>query len=67
MDWGSVIGLILAVAGIILGQKLEGGNVESLLQYAAFLIVMFGTFGAVLVQTPAKTFFARFKNAKTSI
>ncbi|TFW73182.1 flagellar motor protein [Methylotenera oryzisoli] len=64
MDWGSIIGLILALAGIILGQKLEGGNVGSLLQYAAFLIVMFGTFGAVLVQTPPKTFAQGLKMLK---
>ncbi len=51
MDWGSVAGLVLALAGIILGQLLEGGRVGSLLQPAAFLIVVCGTLGAVLLQS----------------
>lgn len=64
MDWGSIIGLILALAGILLGQKLEGGHIGSLLQFAAFLIVILGTFGAVLVQTPPKTFIQGLKMLK---
>ena len=50
MDWGSLGGLALALAGIVLGQALEGGSLSSLLQPAAFIIVVFGTFGAVLLQ-----------------
>lgn len=51
MDWGSVAGLLLALAGIILGQALEGGELSSLLQPAAFVIVFVGTLGAVLLQS----------------
>jgi chemotaxis protein MotA len=50
MDWGSVAGIILAFAGILAGQALEGGRVSSLLQPASFMIVMLGTLGAVLLQ-----------------
>lgn len=50
MDWGSLGGLALALTGILLGQALEGGSIGSLLQPAAFVIVVFGTFGAVLLQ-----------------
>ncbi|PKO45140.1 MAG: flagellar motor protein [Betaproteobacteria bacterium HGW-Betaproteobacteria-22] len=56
MDWGSIIGLIIALSGILIGQSIEGGHISSLLQPAAFLIVLFGTFGAVLLQTKFKTF-----------
>ena len=56
MDWASVIGLVLALAGLLLGHGLEGGKYASLLQPAAFAIVVIGTFGAVLLQTEGATF-----------
>ena len=56
MDWSSVIGLALALAGLLVGQALEGGKMASLLQPAAFAIVIVGTFGAVLLQTRLRTF-----------
>ena len=56
MDWSSVIGLALALAGLVVGQALEGGKMASLLQPAAFAIVIVGTFGAVLLQTRLRTF-----------
>jgi chemotaxis protein MotA len=51
VDWGSVAGLALALAGILLGQVLEGGQLKSLVQPAAFVIVFIGTCGAVLLQS----------------
>lgn len=56
MDWGSLAGIALALIGILFGQSLEGGKVDSLLQPAAFFIVFFGTVGAVLLQTKPKVF-----------
>ena len=56
MDWASVIGLVLALAGIVLGYTLDGGKFSSLIQPAAFAIVMVGTFGAVLLQSERRTF-----------
>lgn len=56
MDWASVVGIALALAGLLLGHALEGGKFASLLQPAAFAIVVVGTFGAVLLQTEAQTF-----------
>ena len=56
MDWGSLAGLLLALGGILLGQVLEGGQIASLLQPAAFVIVMVGTTGAVLLQNGAPAF-----------
>ncbi|MES2297806.1 MAG: flagellar motor protein [Pseudomonadota bacterium] len=56
MDWASLIGLALALAGLLVGQSLEGGRVASLVQPAAFAIVVVGTIGAVLLQSERKTF-----------
>jgi len=56
VDWASVAGIVLALAGLLLGHGLEGGRFSSLLQPAAFAIVVIGTFGAVLLQTEGPTF-----------
>ena len=56
MDWASVIGLVLAIAGIILGYTLDGGRFASLMQPAAFAIVVVGTFGATLLQSEPRAF-----------
>lgn len=58
MDWGSLAGIVIALAGILLGQAVEGGHISSLMQPAALMIVLMGTFGAVLLQTNPKTFIA---------
>jgi chemotaxis protein MotA len=52
----SVLGLVLALAGIFIGHTLDGGKFSSLLQPAAFAIVVVGTFGAVLLQTKRQAF-----------
>ncbi len=57
MDWGSLAGLAIALAGLVIGQTIEGGNLHSLMQPAAFIVVMLGTMGAVLLQTELKLFF----------
>jgi chemotaxis protein MotA len=44
------------LAGILGGQLIEGGRLESLLQPAAFTIVFVGTFGAVLLQSGLPNF-----------
>lgn len=50
MDWGSLAGLVLALAAIAGGQWVEGGRLGALLQPAALVIVVGGTLGAVLLQ-----------------
>lgn len=64
MDKLSLLGLIVAVAGIVGGQLLEGGSVSVLLQVAAFLIVFGGTLGAVMLQHPLKVFVTGIKMAR---
>ena len=60
MEKGSIGGVLLAIAGIVAGLLLEGGNLGQILQPTAALIVLGGTLGAVMVQFPLHTVFAAF-------
>jgi len=51
-----MIGILLALVAILGGNLLEGGHTSSLVQLTAFIIVAGGTLGAVMVQTPIRTF-----------
>ncbi|MGO8756561.1 MAG: flagellar motor protein [Terracidiphilus sp.] len=62
MDKASVGGAILAIAGIVAGLMIEGGNVHQILQPTAALIVFGGTMGAVLLQFPLTTVGAACKS-----
>lgn len=57
MDKLTLLGLVVAFAAIFGGQLLEGGSVSALLDSAAFVIVVGGSIGAVMVQSHASTFF----------
>ncbi len=56
MDRISIVGLFLGLAAIVGGQVLEGGHIASLVQPTAFLIVVGGTLGAVMLQSPLPVF-----------
>jgi len=56
VDFLTIGGILLGLAGIIGGMLLEGGNIASLLQLPAFLIVIGGSLGAGLVQSQKQTF-----------
>ncbi len=56
MDRLSPIGLLVSLAAIIGGQALEGGHLLSLVQVTAFMIVIGGTAGAVMLQSSPATF-----------
>lgn len=64
MDRISIAGLILGLASIVAGQIMEGGHLDSLVQPTAFFIVVGGTLGAVLLQSPMSTFITGMKMAK---
>ena len=64
MDWGSLAGLLLAIGGIAAGQMLDGGHASSLMQPAAFLIVVVGTLGAVLLQSGLRNFVQALRMAR---
>ncbi|HEU4401934.1 MAG TPA: flagellar motor protein [Candidatus Polarisedimenticolia bacterium] len=51
-DIATPLGLIVAVGCILLGNYLEGGHMSAMIQPTAALIVLGGTFGAVLVSYP---------------
>ena len=64
MDKLSLFGMLLGLSAIIGGQVIEGGHISSLVQPAAFVIVVGGTFGAVLLQSSMATFVAGMKMTK---
>lgn len=56
MDKISIVAIIGGLTAIIAGQAMEGGNVGSLVQVTAFMIVMGGTISAVMLQSTPKQF-----------
>jgi chemotaxis protein MotA len=51
-DLMTLLGLVIAIGGVIGGFHLDDGHLRSLLSSTAFMIVIVGSFGAVLVATP---------------
>jgi chemotaxis protein MotA len=56
MDKISFAGLFIGLSVIIAGHLFEGGSLGSLIQPTAFLIVIGGTLGAVMLQSPLSVF-----------
>lgn len=56
MDILSILGIVVAFASIIGGMILEGGHVGSIIQATAFIIVIGGTIGAVMINYPMPIF-----------
>ncbi len=52
MDLATVLGIVIALAGILVGQWIEGGSVLQILQPTAALIVFGGTLGATMIGFP---------------
>ena len=48
----SFIGIVLAFIAVLVGAVLKGAGLHALLSWAALMIVVVGTFAAILVQTP---------------
>ena len=64
MDKLSFVGLGLALIAIVGGQFLEGGALGSLVQPTAFVIVVGGTFGAVMLQSSLPVFMQGMRMAR---
>lgn len=56
MDKLSITGLLVAIIAIYLGFSLDGGSILTLLELPAFIIVVGGTIGAVMLQSSATQF-----------
>ncbi len=54
MDLLSILGVILAFGAILGGNFIEGGSVDALINLPATIIVVGGTFAAILLQTTTK-------------
>lgn len=67
MDKTTIPGIVLSIGLILLGQKLEGGHAGSLLQLTAFMIVVGGTVGAVMVSYPLGEVVAGLKAFKVAL
>jgi len=61
VDKATLVGLVLAIGGILLGLMLEGGNLGQVLQPTAAMIVFGGTLGAVLIQYPLAVALSAFR------
>lgn len=64
MDKISLVGLTLGIAAILVGQVIEGGHLSSLFQPTAFMIVIGGTLGAVMLQSPLRVFMQGMRMAR---
>jgi len=56
MDFTAIIGLLLAVAAVVGGNFLEGGQLQELLNLPAAVIVICGTLAAAIIQSPRRDF-----------
>lgn len=54
-DFATILGLLVAIGGIMGGLLMEGGKVKDVAQVSAAVIVLGGTLGAVMVTTPLGT------------
>lgn len=63
MDPLSIVGLLLGIAAVVVGQYLEGGHLSMLVNGPALLIVVGGTLGATMVQSPTHVFLRALRMA----
>src|SRR5579872_7457313 len=63
-DIATLAGIALALVGIIGGLLLEKGSIQDVAQATAAMIVLGGTFGAVLITNPLPVFLRAFKSLR---
>lgn len=60
-DLASLIGVVLALVAIVGGLLLEGGAISDIAQHTAALIVLGGTMGATMLNSPLSVFLGAFR------
>lgn len=63
-DLATLLGVFLALGGIVGGLLLEGGKLHDIAQLTAALIVLGGTMGAVMVSTPMRVILHAIKRLR---
>ena len=61
IDFLTILGLMIGISAILVGQQLEGGEISTLINGPAALIVIGGTLGAVMLQSPMMVFIRAIK------
>jgi chemotaxis protein MotA len=64
MDSLSLLGITVGILALLGGNWLEGGRLDTLLDGPALMIVLGGSIGAVLLQTPARVFWQALAQLK---
>ncbi|KVO96111.1 flagellar motor protein MotA [Burkholderia ubonensis] len=64
MDLLTLFGVVFGGAAIVFGFSLEGGHFATLFQFEAFVIVLGGTLGAVMIQNTWARFFDAVKQLR---
>lgn len=67
LDFSTIGGLIIALAGILGGLTLEGGRLRDISQFTAAMIVIGGTCGAVFISTPLSIVVAALVRLRTVV
>jgi chemotaxis protein MotA len=52
LDFGTILGVLVAFGGVYAAVLVEGGRPQDLLQWSSAILVLAGTCGAVLITTP---------------
>ncbi len=63
-DFATLAGIAIALTGIVGGLLLEKGSIQDVAQLTAAMIVLGGTFGAVLVTTPLPVVLRAFRSVR---
>jgi len=61
MDFLTIAGIVVGIGAVLLGIILDGGDINSLINVPAFIIVFGGTVGATLLQFPPAVFVRSMK------
>lgn len=61
MDILSIVGVVVGIGAVLLGVMLDGGDISSLVNVPALVIVFGGTVGATLLQFPPAIFIRSIK------